>query len=92
MNKTVIQIQLSPEDLKKMIRDVIREEVGNSLKKIASSKELLSPKEAMNLLNIGSYNTLKSMWKRGDVEMVTIGRRPKIKRESVELYIENQKP
>ena len=90
MQKTVIQIQLSPEELKKMIREVIREEVGTSLKKIANSQELLSPKEAMSMLNIGSYNTLKSMWRRGDVEMVIIGKRPKIKRESVEEYIKQK--
>ena len=88
--QNVIQIQLSQQELKTLIKQAVREEVGSSLKKISSSQELLSPKQAMKLLNIASYNTLKSMWERGDVEMVIIGKRPKIKRESIETFIENK--
>jgi hypothetical protein len=85
-----IIMPVSEDRLKAIIKEAVREEVSRPLKKLRSAQELMAPKEAMELLNIASYNTLKSMWTRGDIEMVIIGKRPKIKRESVENYIKNK--
>ena len=81
----IIQIQLSPDDLKDIVKDAVRDEISSLKQEIDDlvNGRLLSPKQAMELLNIKSYNTIKRMWEDKEITMVIIGGKPKITRESI---------
>ena len=62
--KTTIEIKLSDED-KKDIRDILREEIAPIKRALLHKK--ISTKEAMEILGIKSYNTLKGLMRSGDL-------------------------
>jgi len=80
----VIQIILSPEELHDMITNAVKEAVRAPLREfeLKMNGGLMQPKEVAQMLGV-SYQTVKSMWKRGDIEMVLVKNMPKVTRESV---------
>ena len=75
--KTTIEIKLSEEDLND-IRDMFRQEI-EPIKKALSHKKI-STKEAMEILGIKGYNTLKELMRSGELPSYkdSEGGRPKL--------------
>jgi hypothetical protein len=88
---TTIQITLTPEDLKGIVKDAVRDEMSELKQEIESlvNGRLVSPQEAMRLLNVKSYATVKGMWEREEIVMTKIAGKPRITRKSINKYIEN---
>lgn len=95
---TVFQvIDFTPQDLRKLIKDVITEEILNLRIVLnndkgppcSSSNELLSLKEASKILRITTV-TLAKCIKNGELSVCLVGKRKKIKQTELEKYLLNK--
>lgn len=78
-------IQLTREDFKEIIREVIKEELQTP-NESGNTKIYLTIKETANLLNV-SVGTVHNLKKQGKLKYSTLNRRVAIKRTDVEEFI-----